>query len=386
MAGKRKRHSAPFKARVALEALKGMKNSQELAREYEVHPTQIAQWKAQLRDHAEQVFDSGAAAKQHEHQQAELSRADEQIGRLNLELDWLKKNRSARTSELRCLIEPGHPRLSIARQCELLGLPRSSYYYQPVPVGAEEAALMRRIEQQYLRTPWYGSRQMTAALRRQYGVVNRKRVQRLMRKMGLQAVTPGPHTSRKQPQHPVYPYLLRDYPPARPDDAWSTDITFVPMPIGFLYRVAIIDWYSRFVLAWQLSNTLETAFCLDALEQALARFGLPAMFNSDQGCPFTSEAFTGRLPQADIAISMDGRGRALDNVFVERLWRSVKYESIYLNEFANPPELVHGLDEYFTDFNYYRPNQGLSAYAPAEVYRLAEPPVFGRRTVAMVYL
>ena len=275
---------------------------------------------------------------------------------------------------MRWLIEPEHPQLSIARQCELLGLPRSNYYYQPVPVSAEELTLMRLIDQQYLRRPWYGSRQMTAWLRRHYGMVNRKRVRRLMRNMGLQAIAPGPHTSRKQPQNPVYPYLLRDYPPRQPNDAWATDITFVPMPIGFLYLVAIIDWYSRFVLAWQLSNTLETAFCLEALEQALAEFGPPRIFNSDQGCQFTSEAFTSRLHRAGIAISMDGRGRALDNVFVERLWRSVKYECIYLNEFADTPALVHGLDEYFTYFNNHRPNQGLNEYTPAETYGIAEPP------------
>ncbi len=250
----------------------------------------------------------------------------------------------------------------------MLSLPRSTYYYRPVPVSNETKALMDLIDRQYLDTPWYGSRQMTHALRRQGYQVNRKRVQRLMRRMGLQALAPGPHTSRKQPQHPVYPYLLRQYPPAAPNDAWAADITYVPMPVGFLYLVAIIDWYSRFVIAWELSNTMDPAFCLDALEAALSRFSAPGIFNTDQGAQFTSSRFTSRLAAAQIAISMDGRGRALDNVFVERLWRSLKYEEIYLYEHADVDSLLAGLDRYFRYYNERRPHQGLQGATPAEVY------------------
>lgn len=266
------------------------------------------------------------------------------------------------------MIEPDHRELSIARQCALLGLSRRTYYYRPAPVSAETLALMTAIDRQYLATPWYGSRQMTAALQRQRWPVNRKRIRRLMRIMGLVAVAPGPHTSRRQVAHPLYPYLLRRYPPRAPDDAWAADITWVPMPVGFMYRVAVIDWYSRFVLAWAVSNTLETAFCLDALEAALCGHGPPGIFNTDQGSQFTSTAFTERLIAADIAISMDGRGRVFDNIFVERLWRSVKYESIYLNEFANVPSLLAGLETYFRYFNHDRPHQGLGERTPAEVY------------------
>lgn len=262
------------------------------------------------------------------------------------------------------MIEPDHRELSIARQCALLGLSRRTYYYRPAPVSAETLALMTAIDRQYLATPWYGSRQMTAALQRQRWPVNRKRIRRLMRIMGLVAVAPGPHTSRRQVAHPLYPYLLRRYPPRAPDDAWAADITWVPMPVGFMYRVAVIDWYSRFVLAWAVSNTLETAFCLDAL----CGHGPPGIFNTDQGSQFTSTAFTERLIAADIAISMDGRGRVFDNIFVERLWRSVKYESIYLNEFANVPSLLAGLETYFRYFNHDRPHQGLGERTPAEVY------------------
>ncbi|ABM61921.1 Integrase, catalytic region [Halorhodospira halophila SL1] len=276
-----------------------------------------------------------------------------------------------RSRDRRCLIEPDHPQLSVAQQCRLLGLPRSTYDYRPVAVSSEELALMEAIDRQYLDTPWYGSRQMTAALRRRGWPVNRKRIQRLMRKMGLQAIAPGPHTSRKQPQHPVYPYLLRDHPPRAPNDAWAADITFVPMPIGFMYLVAIIDWHSRFVLAWELSNTLDTAFCLEALDTALQRFGMPGIFNTDQGTQFTSEAFTNRLKTAEVAISMDGRGRVYDNIFVERLWRSVKYELVYLHEFREVLDLLKGLETYFEYFNHRRPNQGLDEATPAEVYGLA---------------
>lgn len=227
---------------------------------------------------------------------------------------------------------------------------------------------MEAVDRHYLATPWYGSRQMTAALRRAGWTVNRKRIQRVMRTMGLAAVAPGPHTSRKQPQHPVYPYLLREHPPQRPNDAWAADITFIPMPIGFMYLVAVIDWYSRFVLAWELSNTMDPAFCLEALERALERFGPPIIFNTDQGSQFTSAAFTERLGSAEIAISMDGRGRALDNVFVERLWRSLKYESIYLYDFGDVESLLNGLDAYFRYFNHDRPHQGLGEWTPAEIY------------------
>jgi len=371
MAAKRKRHSPEFKARVALEALKGMKTTQELAREYEIHPTQVAQWKSQLRDSADELFRRGQASAQHKDREQELSQAYEQIGRLNMELAWLKKGLPARTGDRRWLIEPNHAQLSVARQCALLELPRSTYYYQPVELRAADRQLMAIIDREYLAAPWYGSRQMTAVLRRRGWRINRKRTQRLMRQMGLRALAPGPHTSRKQPQHPVYPYLLRDYPPAGPDDAWAADIAFVPMPIGFMYLVAVIDWYSRFVLAWELSNTVDTSFCLTALERALDKTGPPGIFNTEQGCQFTSDAFTRRLQAAEIAISMDGRGRAYDTIFIERLWRSLKYECLYLHEFADVPTLLDGLGQYFDYFNHRRPHQGLGDATPAEAYGLA---------------
>ena len=244
------------------------------------------------------------------------------------------------------MIEPDHPSLSVRRQCDLLGLPRSSYYYQPTPESDQNLHLMRLIDEQYLQTPFYGSRRMTAQLRRAGYPVNRKRVQRLMRLMGIEAIYPKPKTSGAAPTHTVYPYLLRDLPIVRPGQVWSADITYVPMARGFMYLTAILDWYSRFVVAWRLSNTLDGGFCLEALEAAL-QVDCPEIFNTDQGAQFTARAFTSRVEAAGIRVSMDGRGRALDNVFIERLWRSVKYEDLYLKAYDDGRALHEGLTNYF---------------------------------------
>jgi putative transposase len=218
------------------------------------------------------------------------------------------------------LVDPGHPEISVRRQCELLGLPRSTFYYQAVPESVENLALMRLIDEQYLRTPFYGSRRMHLWLRDQQHEVNRKRVQRLMRRMGLEAIYPKPKLSVGGVGHKIYPYLLRGVEVVRANQVWGTDITYVPMRHGFLYLVAVLDWYSRMVLSWRLSNSLDVQFCLEALEEALT-IGTPEIFNTDQGSQFTSEEFVGRLESAGVSVSMDGKGRALDNVFVERLWR-----------------------------------------------------------------
>jgi putative transposase len=268
--------------------------------------------------------------------------------------------------EKRTWIEPNHP-LSIRRQCELLGLHRSSWYSRPAGESAENLALMRLIDEQYLRTPFYGSRKMAYWLTQQGHAVNRKRVQRLMRTMGLEAIYPRPSTTRRCLEHRIYPYLLRDVAILRPNQVWSTDITYIPLARGYGYLTAVLDWYSRYVLSWELSTTLDGAFCLDALEQALA-LGSPEIFNTDQGSQFTSQAFTGRLERAGVAISMDGRGRALDNVFVERLWRSVKYEDVYLKEYPSWDLLTEGLESYFRFYCHERPHQALGNRTPAEVY------------------
>lgn len=265
-------------------------------------------------------------------------------------------------------IEPEHGRLSIAQQCRLLGVSRSSYYYEPLGTESEEnLELMRVIDGLYLRRPFYGGPRMTDWLRELGFGVNHKRVARLMRVMGLAATLPGPHTSRRHPEHRIYPYLLRGLTIERPNQVWCADITYVPMTAGYLYLVAVMDWFSRYVLSWELSNLLEAAFCVEALERALGR-GRPEIFNTDQGSQFTTHQFTGSLERAGVKISMDGRGRALDNVMVERLWRSVKYEDIYLRDYADGSELRSGLARYFRFYNTARPHQALGKQTPAEVH------------------
>jgi len=259
--------------------------------------------------------------------------------------------------------------VSVVRQCELLGLPRSSYYYEPVQVSAEELRLMRLIDEQYTRQPVYGSRRMTVWLREDCGEpVNRKRVQRLMRVMGLEAIYPKPRLSVPGRNHKVYPYLLRDVRIERADQVWSTDITWVAMPHGFMYLAAVIDWYSRYVLAWRLSNTLDGDFCLEMLDEALGQ-GKPEIFNTDQGAQFTAWAWTSRLESAGVKVSMDGKGRCLDNVWVERLWRTVKYEELYLKGYETVPLLRAGLAAYFSFYNEQRRHQALGYRTPGAIYR-----------------
>ena len=267
------------------------------------------------------------------------------------------------------ILEP----LALIRQCELASVARSTVY-APRPVAKpdeQELVLLALIDAEYTRHPFYGSRKITVYLRGAGHWINRKRVQRLMDILGLAGMAPGPHTSLPHPQHKVYPYLLRGMAVTRPNQVWSTDITYVRLARGFVYLVAVIDWYSRKVLAWRLSNTLDSGFCVDCLEQALQTYGAPDIFNTDQGCQFTSEAFTGALKAHGIAISMDGRGRALDNIFVERLWRSVKHEDVYLKGYATLPELLLGLSEYFVFYNTERTHQSLGYSTPDEVYRTA---------------
>jgi len=261
-----------------------------------------------------------------------------------------------------------HTKLPIVRQCALAGLPRSSYYYEPAnSESPENLRLMRAIDKIYLRHPYYGSPRMTDELRELDWLVNEKRIARLMRLMGLQAVVPGPHTSRPHPQHRIYPYLLRGLEIITPNAVWCADITYIPMRHGYLYLMAVMDWCSRYVLAWELSNSLETAFCLQALGRALQR-AKPGIFNTDQGAQFTSEEFTGKLATEGIRISMDGRGRTMDNIFVERLWRSVKYEEVYLRDYADGLEARQSLGRYFRFYNTERRHQGLERRTPADVY------------------
>jgi putative transposase len=270
------------------------------------------------------------------------------------------------------MIEPDHPQLSIARQCELVSISRSGFYYRPADETPLNLALMRLIDAQFLETPWYGSRQMARHLRREGYTVGRKRVRRLMAKMGLAPIYQRPRTTVPHPEHRVYPYLLRDLVIDRPNQVWCADLTYIPMRRGFLYLVAIMDWATRKVLSWRVSNTMDVEFCLDALEEALARFGKPEIFNTDQGSQFTSLRFTGLLQDAEVRISMDGRGRWMDNVFIERLWRSLKYECVYLHAFETGSELRAGLSRWIDYYNVRRPHSTLAGRTPDEAYGAAD--------------
>lgn len=272
--------------------------------------------------------------------------------------------------EKRLCVDRNHPHLSICRQCELIGLPRSSYYrlVQVHSETGENLELMRLIDEEYTRHPFFGSRKIRDYLRRLGYKINRKRVQRLMRKMGLASVAPKPNTSKPSSEHKVYPYLLGNIDINRPNQVWCSDITYLRLPGGFVYLTAVMDWYSRYVLSWEVSITLEDSFCVSTLESALRRFPKPDIFNTDQGSQYTGNAFIKTLKDNDIRISMDGKGRAMDNIMIERLWRSVKYEEVYLKEYQSVGELLKALREYFDFYNYERPHQTLDVRTPAEVY------------------
>ena len=269
------------------------------------------------------------------------------------------------------LVQPDHTQLSIREQCELLGLARSTFYALPIGVCPEDVALMRRIDEVFTAQPFWGSRNIAFDLK-----VNRKRIQRLMRSMGLQAMVPGPHTSTPHPEHKIYPYLLGKLKVTRPNHVWAADITYIPLEQGWGYLVAIIDWHSRAILSWRLSNTMTVEFCVEALEEALRHYPKPEIFNTDQGAQFTSPDFTDVLKRESVLISMDGKGRATDNIFIERVWRSLKYEDVYLHDYATLTQAEAGIGRWIRFYNVRRPHQSLNNRTPMSVYRgleLARP-------------
>lgn len=274
------------------------------------------------------------------------------------------------------IVEPEHPRLSITKQCDLLNISRSSWYYDALGESAENLELMRLIDEQFMEAPSYGVRQMARYLRRKGHWVNRKRVRRLMRKMGLMAIYQKADTSKPHPEHKKYPYLLKDMDITEPNQVWCSDVTYIPMRKGFLYLVAIMDWASRKVLSWRLSNTLDADFCVAALKEALTKYGKPEIFNTDQGSQFTSSSFTRTLKDADVKISMDGRARWVDNVMIERLWRTLKYDCVYLNAFETGSEARKGIGKWFSKYNKERPHSSLDDKTPHEAYwKLPRPGV-----------
>jgi putative transposase len=270
------------------------------------------------------------------------------------------------------LVDRADAGMSIVTQCRLLRVARSTLYWRAAAVSEDDLRLMRQIDEQYLATPFYGARRMVAVLRREGWLVNRKRVRRLMRVMRIEAIYQKPHTSRRHPNHVVYPYLLRGLVIDRPNQVWCADITYVPLAKGFVYLVAVMDWFSRRVLAWRLSTGMDTGFCVEALQEALDRYGSPTIFNTDQGVQFTSATFTGVLVASDVRISMDGKGRYLDNIFIERLWRSLKYEDIYIKAYASVPEARRGIGGWLTFYNDERLHQGLGYLTPREMFEAPE--------------
>ena len=287
------------------------------------------------------------------------------------------------TPDRRALVDRGHEELSVRRQCALLGLARSGVYRPPAPANDDDLALMRRIDELFTAWPFLGSRRLARMLSSAGRPINRKRLQRLMRRMGIAALGPKPRTTKPAPGHKIFPYLLRNLAIERPNQVWAADITYVPIGRGFLYLVAVMDWASRAVLSWRLSNTMDVSFCVSALEEALARFGTPAIFNTDQGSQFTSAAFTGTLVAAGVAISMDGRGRWMDNVFIERLWRSLKHEDIYLKGYGDGREAKAGIASWFAFYNLRRPHQALANRTPIAVWRGGVTGELGDTTVDM---
>ncbi|MPR13705.1 IS3 family transposase [Microvirga tunisiensis] len=363
----RRNHSPAFKAKVALAAVKGEKTLTELAQQFDVHPNQITQWKAQLLDGAAGVFGLEKAGPTSS--PVDVKTLHAKIGELTLANDFLgKRARQSRSvAERKAMIDRSHA-LPLTRQAEELGISRGSLYYQPQPASAADLALMRRMDELHLEYPFAGSRMLRDLLRAEGFTVGRLHVSTLMKRMGIEALYRKPNTSKPAPGHQIYPYLLRKLSVTRPNQVWAMDITYIPMARGFVYLAAVVDWFSRRVLAWRLSITLEAAFCIEAVEEALSHYGSPEIFNTDQGSQFTSHDFTSVLLKNKIAISMDGKGAWRDNVFVERLWRSIKYEEVYLKAYDSVSEARASIGRYLTFYNSRRPHSSLDRSTPDQAY------------------
>ncbi|MBR9852410.1 MAG: IS3 family transposase [Rhodobacteraceae bacterium] len=372
---KRKNHSAEFKAEVALEAIREELTLAELSKKYGVHPNMISGWKRAAIKNMASTFTKGGGdvAKANE---AEIDKLHSKIGQLVVERDFLKRGLGSLSKDRRQMcVEKVHPRISVRRQCQMLSLARSNLYYTPKGESAENLRFMSIIDKQFLETPWYGSRQMARYMQRQGYKCGRHRVRRLMRLMRLVPIFQTPNTSKKHPQHKVWPYLLKGLAINRPNQVWCVDISYIPMRRGFLYLVAIMDWFSRKVLAWRLSNSMEADFCIEALREALAEYGKPEIMNSDQGSQFTGFEWTQALKDAGVRISMDGRGRWIDNRMIERLWRSLKYECVYLRAFETGSEARAGIGQWVTYYNAERPHSTHGILTPDEAYENKTEPL-----------
>ncbi|MDA7423076.1 IS3 family transposase [Tritonibacter multivorans] len=370
---KRKRYSTEFKAKVALEAIREELTTAELAKKYDIHPTMISGWKRTAIENMAQVF-SGPATAEPMISAAEVEKLHAKIGQLVVERDFLSEAFQSHPRHWRQkAVKKDHSDLSVRRQCSLLSLARSTFYYQPRGESAENLKFMEIIDRQFLETPWYGSRQMARQLAREGHKCGRHRIRRLMKIMRLVPIYQEPKTSKRHPEHKIYPYLLKDLPITQSNQVWCADISYIPMRRGFLYLVAIMDWHSRKVLSWRLSNSMDAGFCVEALKDALARYGPPEIFNTDQGSQFTSTDFTDVLRDAKVKISMDGRGRWIDNRMIERLWRSLKYECVYLNAFETGSEARDGIGNWITYYNERRPHSSHGIMTPDEAYDRRSP-------------
>ncbi|WP_237763562.1 IS3 family transposase [Falsirhodobacter sp. alg1] len=362
----RRNHSPAFKAKVAVAAIKGERTLIELAQDFDVHPNQIKQWRDQLLEGATGVF--GEAAKAVPEPAIDVKTLHAKIGELALENDFLRRARKGGSvAERKKMIDPA-AKLSISRQAIVLGISRGSVYYRPRPVSADDLKLMHRIDKLHMEFPFAGSRMLQGLLVQEGFKAGRLRVSTLMKLMGIEALYRKPNTSKPAPGHKIYPYLLRKSPITRPNQVWAMDITYIPMTRGFIYLAAVLDWFTRRVLSWRVSITLEADFCIEAVEEALARHGKPEIFNTDQGSQFTSTDFIKVLASREIKISMDGKGAWRDNVFVERLWRTIKYEEVYLRAYASVPEARVGIGRYLGFYNSRRPHSSLDGKTPDQAY------------------
>ncbi|MEN4965127.1 IS3 family transposase [Brucella sp. ZJ1_1] len=370
----RRNHSPAFKAKVALAAIRGEQTLVELSQQFDVHANQIKQWKDQLLDGATGVFGDEAKAEP-AGPSIDVKTLHAKIGELTLENGFFVQcARQGGIAGRKEMIDREH-KLSVVRQARLLGFSRGSVYYSPRPVSDGDLALMRRIDELHLEYPFAGSRMLQGLLKGEGLETGRLHVATLMKKMGIEAIYRRPNTSKPAPGHKIYPYLLRKLAVTRLNQVWAMDLTYIPMARGFVYLCAVVDWFSRRVLSWRLSITMEADFCIEAVEEALARYGKPDIFNTDQGSQFTSIDFTAVLKKAEIAISMDGKGAWRDNVFVERLWRSIKYEEVYLHAYKTVSEARAGIGRYLNFYNTRRPHSSLDRQTPDQAYFNALAPM-----------
>ncbi|PNE76100.1 IS3 family transposase [Burkholderia thailandensis] len=369
----RRTHSAAFKAKVALAAVKGERTLAELAQQFDVHPNQITEWKRQLQERAEDVF--GAAGTPSNEPPVDVKTLHAKIGQLTLENDFLFRSaRQSRTAERKAMIDRTHA-LPVSRQTRLVGIARSSAYYRPQPVSETDLLLMRRIDEVHMEFPFAGARMLARLLRREGHEVGRRRVRTLMKRMGVEALYCKPNTSRRNAQHKIWPYLLRGMKIARANQVFALDTTYIPMARGFVYLTAVVDWASRKILAHRVAITLEATHAVEALEEAFARYGLPDIVNTDQGSQFTAGAFTEAVLGRGVRLSMDGKGAWRDNVFVERVWRSIKYEEIYLRAYESVSHARRSIGDYIELYNRKRPHSSLADQTPDEAYFATLPAI-----------